>query len=256
MPASVDVKYLKSLLENNKKPFSKIEGWLYFLVYSDDKGRINKSLRNIANDIGWSIGKVRLFIDAKKDTIIRDKSAIVFTEAKEIKLKYKKSKAKEEKPVQEIQAEVSPIINLEHETQPDVKSIPIQPEERKVKPKDYIDQIVDIFAEEYQNTYKIDYTIEKGKDRSAASKILSEYKKVYKFSDSEGTLSGLRNFFKMALKIDDKWMQDNMSLSIIRNKFNTVKKFLRNGQYRQSDSEQSDEINSIVNSVFNATGNR
>ncbi len=225
MPATVNVKYLKSLLDNHKQPYSKLEAWLYLIVNSDADGKLNYSLKKIADDFKWSIGKVRLFLEGKKDIIKRDKNSLIINNIDSCKIKVQRGKAKKQETTIE-------------------------------KPKDYIDQIVDIFAEEYFNEYRIDYVIEKGKDRSAASRILAEYKKVYKFSDSASTLIGLRNLFKLIVKINDKWMQDNMSLPIIRSKFNSVKKYLRNGQYQRSESEQSDEITSIVNSVFNATGNK
>lgn len=226
MPATVDVKYLKSLLDNHKQPYSKLEAWLYLIVNSDADGKLNYSLKKIADDFKWSIGKVRLFLDGKKDIIKRDKNCLVINNIDSCKIKVQKGKAKKQETTIE-------------------------------KPKDYIDQIVDIFAEEYLNEYRIDYVIEsKEKNRSAASRILSDYKKTYKFSNSENTLIGLRNFFRIAVKVKDEWLQKNMSLPIIWSKYNFIKKSCRNGQYRRTESEQSDEIASIVDSVFNATGNK
>lgn len=94
------------------------------------------------------------------------------------------------------------------------------------KSADFIDQIIDCFIQEHGN-YEI---INKGKERKAAGKILSVYKKKHPESKSEETLQSLRSYFKSCVNIQDNWFRDHMSLSIIIDKFNEINNILKNGK--------------------------
>ena len=99
-------------------------------------------------------------------------------------------------------------------------------EKVKDKDKDFVDKIVDEFVEAHGN-YEV---INKGKEREMAGKILSLYKKQYPDSNSEDTLQGLRHYFDLCVDINDQWLRNNMSLSIIVSKFNEINSILRNGK--------------------------
>jgi uncharacterized protein YdaU (DUF1376 family) len=102
-----------------------------------------------------------------------------------------------------------------------------KPHLKKINKHDYIDDIDDIIDVyiKADPDYKV---INKQKDRACASKILNLYKKKYPISTSEETLSGLYAYFRSCVAIDDKWLHDNMSLSIIISQFNKINKILKN----------------------------
>ncbi len=94
---------------------------------------------------------------------------------------------------------------------------------------DFIDKVVQAFCEAHG-----DYTIvNKGKERAAAGKLVSLYKKKVPGASSEETIAGLLDYFKKCIDIDDPWMQRNMSLSLIISKFNEINKLLKNGKGKQ-----------------------
>jgi len=97
--------------------------------------------------------------------------------------------------------------------------------------KDYIDKIISCFAQEYKKEFEIDYIILNGKDRQMAGKLLTIYKKYNKGKNSEETLNDIREFFKKCLKIEDKFIRDNMSLSIIINQYNKILKLINQKSY-------------------------
>jgi len=89
---------------------------------------------------------------------------------------------------------------------------------------DFVDQIINVFIEEYG-----DYTIvNRGKERDAAGKILSLYKKQYPNSTTEEALIGLRVFFRSCIDIKNEWLRTNMSIPLIVSRFNEIKKELKN----------------------------
>ena len=111
---------------------------------------------------------------------------------------------------------------------------------------DFIQQIIDVFCQVYGD-YKI---ISLGKERSAAGKILSLYKKEFPESDSEKTLSDLKVFFSQCVNIEDPWLYDNMSLPLIVSKFNEISKILRNGKSKYKKGATESEILDSVAKVF------
>lgn len=113
------------------------------------------------------------------------------------------------------------------------------------KSPDFIDQILDCFIQEHGN-YEI---INPGKERQMAGKILAIYKKKYPASTSEETLTALRNYFKSCINIQDRWLRDNMSLSIIVNKFNEINKILSN-ENKSTGATSDEELASIVAKHF------
>jgi len=123
----------------------------------------------------------------------------------------------------------------------DVKSTQIreekrreEKEEKKLPPKsadkektdypDFIDRVLHVFSEEYGG-YRI---LNRGKERKAIGKILTHYKKEFPETNSEEALHNLRLFFHQCVNINDPWLYNNMSPSIIASKFNEIVKVLTN----------------------------
>jgi hypothetical protein len=95
---------------------------------------------------------------------------------------------------------------------------------------EYIDKIIEKFQESYFLFHGFEYEIMTvGKERNMAGKILSLYRKKYPDSNSEETLEGLKKYFDLCISINDSWLRQNMSLSIIVSKFNQINNILRNG---------------------------
>jgi hypothetical protein len=105
----------------------------------------------------------------------------------------------------------------------------------------FIDQIIDAFVEEH-GSYVV---MTQGIERKMAGKLLQEYKKKYPDATSEETLCGLRVYFKRCIKIEDPWLRDNMSLSIIVSKFNSINKILNNGKSK-GNGPTTNELANLV----------
>lgn len=100
--------------------------------------------------------------------------------------------------------------------------------------KDFVDQVIDIFASEYESMNQIQYAqIAKGKERSAAGKILKLHKERHPEMTSDETLRSLQIYFRACVAITDDWLRNNMSLSIIVSKFNEINNKLKNGQIKR-----------------------
>lgn len=122
-----------------------------------------------------------------------------------------------------------------------IKEVPVS-----AKPTDFIDQVIDLFVKAHGN-YEI---VSIGKERSAAGKIVAIYKKKYPESTSEEVLSGLEQYFKRCVSINDNWLKSNMSLPIILDKFNTINNILKNGTNKGSgttDEELADLLYQKIN---------
>jgi hypothetical protein len=93
---------------------------------------------------------------------------------------------------------------------------------------DFIDKIIQQFVDAHG-----DYVIvNRGKEREAAGKLLGIYKKKFPSANSEETLQSLRAYFNACVNIGDRWLHDNMSLSIIISKFNEINNYLKNGNHK------------------------
>ncbi len=115
---------------------------------------------------------------------------------------------------------------------------------------DFIDRIVHSFKDQYENVNNIDYSIlNKGKEREAAGKLLSQYKKRHPEADSEQALTALDSYFAACVRIKDGWYRDNMSLPIIISKFNAINKILRDGKSRTNPGISDQEFSELIKSM-------
>jgi hypothetical protein len=111
---------------------------------------------------------------------------------------------------------------------------PLSPKVEKGKPQtDYIDLLVQCFADAYAGVRGMEYVItNKSKERAAAAKILGIYKGKYPKADTAAMLESLKIYFESCLNISDKWLNQNMSLPTIINQFNQINNILKDGNKR------------------------
>lgn len=101
---------------------------------------------------------------------------------------------------------------------------------KKVNNRDFIEKILNLFKERYKNFYNIDYIVaNRGKERSAAGKLVGLFKKYYPNFNSDEMYEFLGIFFDNVFMINDKFIQDNMSISLIYNNINKILKTLKYG---------------------------
>ena len=101
----------------------------------------------------------------------------------------------------------------------------------------FLDQIIKTFIEEYGD-YKV---LNLEKERTSAEMILKEYKSNNPNSDKEKTITDLRVIFNVCVNIDDKWKRENMSLSLIANKYNELKQYFKNEKSKNKQSGATPE---------------
>jgi hypothetical protein len=115
---------------------------------------------------------------------------------------------------------------------------------------DFIDQVIEIFAAEYESINSVQYVqMSKGKERSAAGKLVSKMKEKHPELNSEQTLESLKAYFRACVSIPDDWLQSNMSLSIIISKFNEINNKLKNGS-KQRSATSAEQIGRIVDAYY------
>ena len=118
-----------------------------------------------------------------------------------------------------------------------------------MKPSKYsfIDCIRDDFKQLWEEEHSpLKYASPIGKDRAAIGWILKEYKKAVPGSNSEETKEGLKKYFRLCIKIKDGWLYNNMGLSIIMSKFNTINIILRNGKTNKKGATGREIAESII----------
>jgi hypothetical protein len=116
-------------------------------------------------------------------------------------------------------------------------------------PKNIIDKIVECFAEEYEKSRNLKYYItNKGKESSAAGKLLQIFKNKYPDHDTEKMILSMKNYFVMCLGIhEDNFIHDNLNLSLIINKFNEINNILKNGKSRRINTPATTDEQLITN---------
>ena len=98
------------------------------------------------------------------------------------------------------------------------------------KDVDFIDEIIQLFKISYEQEFLSDYEIvNRGKERAAAGSILKIYKQKYPNSTSLEVKDGLDAYFKMVVKINDKFYRNSMSLSMLNSQFNQINNIIKNG---------------------------
>jgi hypothetical protein len=123
-----------------------------------------------------------------------------------------------------------------------------------VKKSDFIDLVIEQFCLSYQEFRETEYqVVNKGKERSSAAKILNIYKEKNSAAGTEKTIQDLRTYFDLCVQVDNTWMRDNMSLSMIVNKYNEINTILRHGKTgktNETNGATDAELAEIVASKF------
>jgi len=112
--------------------------------------------------------------------------------------------------------------------------------------KEFPDQIVDLFTEVH-GSYKVTTP---GQERKMAGKIASLYREKHPDSKTENALADLRVYFELCCNIQDAWLRDNMSLSIIVSKYNVINKIIYNGKSSNRNGATAKEIAQAVAKNF------
>ena len=106
------------------------------------------------------------------------------------------------------------------------------------KPPDFISQIIQIFADEFERTREISY-FSNGVDRKAVGTLLQNYKTASgKDKTAEQTLQDFRTFFSQCCEIQDKWHWDKMTLPHINSQFNQLRILTNGKQHKPNNTKQ------------------
>jgi phage replication O-like protein O len=123
-----------------------------------------------------------------------------------------------------------------------------RPPRNKSSGPDFIDQIIQIFKEEYFKVKGFEYR-SNGVDRKAAGQLLKEYKRDNK--DSQETLNDFRDFFKKCLSINDKWYYEHMTIPLINSKLNEIRSIIYETHQRYDRAISEAELQEFFKSIDN-----
>jgi hypothetical protein len=114
--------------------------------------------------------------------------------------------------------------------------------------EDFIDKVIKTFTDAYQQEHGIPYVVtSEGKERTAAGKLLALFKmKQPAMGGGAEALEFMQNYFRACLKINDRWLHDNMSLSIIVSKFNEIELKLTGGAIKQGTGATPEDLAKLV----------
>lgn len=133
------------------------------------------------------------------------------------------------------------------------KNIINSPEGRKSETKpDFISQLLEIFSDEYEKNRGFQFElISEGKERKAIGKLLNTYKERNKASPktSDETKQDFRTYFRACLTIPDTWLRENMSPSLIVNKFNEIKTILKKKQNGNNSTKNGATVEGILTAI-------
>ena len=120
--------------------------------------------------------------------------------------------------------------------------------------RDFIDQILNLFLVEFKAARNEDYVlVSREKERSAISKLLVHYKTQNPDKNTEETLSDFENIFKQSFTVNDKFLQENISPSMILTKLNFIKTKLKGESYgMQNNSSGGATTRGILEAVAKA----
>jgi len=98
---------------------------------------------------------------------------------------------------------------------------------------DLPDWIISEWARVYEKSFSMKYSIASmGKERAAAGALIKHYKQQFPDGKTEDAKDRFSNWFPLVIYIDDAFIQDNLTLSMVASKFNEINKILRNGKYK------------------------
>lgn len=113
------------------------------------------------------------------------------------------------------------------------ESIKYKVESNKSGKTNLVDELISIFSDLYQKQREMPY-LKSEKDKKAVGMMLSRYRKSNPEADTDKCKSDMTVFFNQCLNISNKWLYENMTLSIINSKINEIRTILR-GQHGRTD---------------------
>lgn len=124
------------------------------------------------------------------------------------------------------------------------------------KQLNFLDQILQAFKNEYFAAFGIEYIItNKGKENAAISKLLKMAKEKNPQATSDEMLNSFISYFRRCMAIEDQWIRDHVSPTIILSKFNEINKIIKHGKSTSRNAAISfSEIEAIVDAA--AAGRR
>lgn len=129
-----------------------------------------------------------------------------------------------------------------------------KPKKPKIKPPDFIDKIVDLFANKYSEVHGSDYIIQ-AKDKKAAGRILNRYKKFNQKNsiekNSEETLKDFEHIFIRVLNVKDTWYFNNMTLTLLDSKANEINQITKGNNGKRIDQEGLNNLKKIIEARHN-----
>jgi len=198
-------------------------------------------------ELGRKLGKTQLkvlldgnFLVEKNGEIFIDFLDDQFAELLELKEKRIKSgrKGGQAKPKQSLSNASSLPKHLEEEEDKEEEqdiTVPQSKTEGTKKRPDFIDQIIEVFIDEYKKVHSDTYEIVNfGKERAAAGKISRLHKKSFPDHDTDQALEKIREFFEICLNVEDEWLWQNMSPTLIISKYNEIRNAIKHGKIRKN----------------------
>lgn len=100
-----------------------------------------------------------------------------------------------------------------------------------------INLIIEEFKFRFQEYHKTEYLITNmSKEVNAAKGIIKLYRSQSNESSTDSIVEDLSSIFKACVCINNRWLRDNMSLSLILSRFNQINITLKNGKDRQNST--------------------
>ncbi len=120
--------------------------------------------------------------------------------------------------------------------------------------RDFVDNLLNLFLVEFKAARNEDYVlVSREKERSAISKLLVHYKTQNPDKSTEETLSDFENIFRQSFTVNDKFLQENISPSMILTKLNFIKTKLKGENYgMQNNSSGGATTRGILEAVAKA----
>jgi len=114
----------------------------------------------------------------------------------------------------------------------------------------FIDELIEIFSEEYFDAKGIGYVTQKGKDNKAIGMLLAGYKKKNPESNSDKTKLDFRNLFRAACSISTDKFLSQITIPFLNSQINQYLNYLKNGK-----PNNTSEFNGTSNKGFDARKN-
>ncbi len=118
---------------------------------------------------------------------------------------------------------------------------------------DFINEIISAFKISYENFNQIPYEIiNKGKERSAAGKLLQIYKNRFPDYNTDKMIESMQVYFDACVSINDDWLRKRMTLPILLSEFNKINNILKHGRNKTGGATDA-ELAAITAKHFPVT---